>query len=145
MENGEWQPGREGAGNGERWHEAKRRDEDGKLGGGGGLLLYLGFHPTDVVHPIQRLEIARPHHADLKNRAVPGPALWAGEVVKARARCQARPGTGTRQAVPHQASAVLFRTGPVLAQRAWPIWKTIRSAAACRGRHLLARARLAVA
>ena len=55
----------------------------------------------------------------------PGPALWADLSAQAWARLRAGPGTGTGEAGPYRARAVLFRTGPMPARFAWPIWKFI--------------------
>jgi len=76
--------------------------------------------------PNQRLA-AVPQPCRALERAVPVPVLRAGVQAQARARWWAGPGTDTGQAVSHRASAMLFCIGPVLAQRAWPIWKTIEA------------------
>jgi len=60
-------------------------------------------------------------------RAVPGPALRADLSAQARARLRAGLGTGTGEAGPYRAWAVLFRTGPVSARFARPVWKFIGS------------------
>jgi hypothetical protein len=57
--------------------------------------------------------------------AVPVPGCRAEEAAQARSDARPGPARSTMASLPFRARAGLFRAVSVLAQRAWPIWKSI--------------------